>query len=235
MKELYDKELLKCGFKKCGSAYFRILEDEVLQILKFEYERVFSHYVLRIGLFSLYSNLNPAWLSSKGCIPQYDIVQYVNYRNSIITHNLDELFSVCTFTPEQQIEILLQYALPRLNNISSQLKLVQEMDYLEQKENDLDIFRIAPLLYIRNYSRAKNIVLAIRDQRFEWRTFAEKELNATKNENKKRNLLARLELDYMLDTLLNLIETGNEERIREYLNKNKDLNLKLLVSRKITH
>ena len=77
VKKLLEAAVEGHGFFQRGDAFFRVVGDGVLQLLKFEHERCFSHFSLCIGLYSMYSELEQRWFTSTGCIPQYSVMNFV--------------------------------------------------------------------------------------------------------------------------------------------------------------
>ena len=72
-KEQIDAEFMKThGFRKKGTAFFRVLASEILQVVKTEKGR--GRAEIQFGVFSLYSELLPQWLTSSGCIPRYHVL-----------------------------------------------------------------------------------------------------------------------------------------------------------------
>ena len=63
-QKLLDAAVSGRGFLRRGNAYFRIMGDGVLQLLKFEHERCFSHLSLCVGLYSMYSELEQRLFTS---------------------------------------------------------------------------------------------------------------------------------------------------------------------------
>lgn len=87
VRKLLEAATESRGFSKRGDAFFRILGDGVLQVLKFEYEPCFTHYSLNVGLFSMYSELRESWFTSSGCIPRYCVMNFVGKQNAINVKN----------------------------------------------------------------------------------------------------------------------------------------------------
>mgnify|MGYP001128985844 CR=1 FL=1 len=69
-KEQIDAEFMKThGFRKKGTAFFRVLASEILQVVKTEKGR--GRAEIQFGVFSLYSELLPQWLRLYSAIPRY--------------------------------------------------------------------------------------------------------------------------------------------------------------------
>lgn len=74
-KEQIDSEFMKThGFRKKGTAFFRVLASKILQVVKTEKGRGGAE--IQFGVFSLYSELLPQWLTSSGCIPRYHVIAF---------------------------------------------------------------------------------------------------------------------------------------------------------------
>ena len=56
-----------------GTAFFRVIGDGVLQVIKCQKERYATNYSTSLGLFSLYGQIEREWVTSFGCIPRYSI------------------------------------------------------------------------------------------------------------------------------------------------------------------
>ena len=69
------------GFVRRGSAFFRVWGDGVLQVLKFERNRVDRVHDLSVGVFSMYGRLSPEWFTSSGCIPEASIANFIDLRS----------------------------------------------------------------------------------------------------------------------------------------------------------
>lgn len=93
-QKLLDAAVSGRGFFRRGNAYFRIMGDGVLQLLKFEHERCFSHLSLCVGLYSMYSELEQRLFTSSGCIPQYSVMNFVGKSSAVNVNAGDR--SVCS-------------------------------------------------------------------------------------------------------------------------------------------
>ena len=61
------------GIKRKGNAFFRIVGDGALQEMQYHWtKRPFYQEIVKIGLFSMYGELEPQWLTRLGCIPGYN-------------------------------------------------------------------------------------------------------------------------------------------------------------------
>lgn len=105
-------------FSRRGDAFFRILGDGVLQVLKFEYEPCFTHYSLNVGLFSMYSELRESWFTSSGCIPRYCVMNFAGKQNAInVKTDENNIYTFNVISPEAQIQTLEESAFPVLDSI----------------------------------------------------------------------------------------------------------------------
>ena len=161
MEKINHANLLKealqgTGFVRRGSAFFRVWGDGVLQVLKFERERVFQVYDLSIGIFSMYGRLYPQWFTSGGCIPRGSVANFVGLRfvdgflppDSFTKSSNEQFFYEgfpvtvdpdqrlwnqdgehwkYFFTAEQQLNILMEKVLPWLNAITTQSLAAEAM------------------------------------------------------------------------------------------------------------
>ena len=92
-REQIDSEFMKThGFRKKGTAFFRVLASKILQVVKTEKGRGGAE--IQFGVFSLYSELLPQWLTSSGCIPRYHVIAFLGRR------------SVLPLDPSGRVEII---------------------------------------------------------------------------------------------------------------------------------
>lgn len=171
--------LQSAGFSCRGKAFFRVCGDSVLQVLKYSIkETPFHSEILKVGLFSMFSELEPQWLTSSGCIPLY------NYR--YLTAPRWELERPFKEAKQKTLELsedvlvfhfhlddIINYTLPFLDGISSQKTLIDGINYMEcrsylQEPRSLedglrwtDINKYSPYLYERDYDKAERIVMTL--------------------------------------------------------------------------
>ena len=150
-------ELLKPqGFKAKRNCFIRKTECGALQFVKFEYEPWLSRNDLRIGLYSLYSELNPHWLTPTGCILHYPVVALAN-------KSKDE-----TISRHTQLDVLQGLGIPWLNAMQTQRDLVVAMCEIEIRENGrimwIDSLKLAPFLFCKDYVSADHAIAAILQQ-----------------------------------------------------------------------
>ncbi len=157
------------GFTKRGKSFFRIHGDGVLQILKFEYEVHGQFHDLHVGIQSLYSRLEKNHFTSAWCIPQYSILRLVGERSALRFQEVGrrEYQFIYTSTDEQ-LDILRRKGLPWLDNITTQQKLLESIQFMDALNTDsanlLNDFKIAPLLISGEYDEAIKIFQAILNQ-----------------------------------------------------------------------
>lgn len=120
------------GFTKRGDAFFRIMGDGVLQVLKFEYEPCFTHFSLHVGLLSMYSELEQSWFTSVGCVPQYCVMNFVGGKNAIdVKVDGDGIYTFNVISPQSQIQILNEAVFCVLDKIQDQGQLIYQMTWLD--------------------------------------------------------------------------------------------------------
>ncbi len=177
---LHLRQIAKqAGFARRGTAFFRVYGNNVLQVLHYSKKtRPFFREVVLIGLFSLYADLKPQWLTASGCIPLYNC-RYLfaprweleqRYRESQ-TVTLDLMEDVLSF--HYHADDMVNCVLPFLDRINSQEKLLEGIDYLEyvQKIHKpespeaairwTDMNKFASFLYLRQYENAEKILLTL--------------------------------------------------------------------------
>lgn len=152
------------AFIKRGKAFFRVHGDGVFQTVKFEYERVFEHHQLRIGIQSMYSNLEPQHFTSGGCIPHYYVFAPTG-KHDAVNHTISEdgMMHVTIDSPDQQIAFLRTSCMSWLESITTQEILAETLYTLEPTRwNNWE--RIAPYLACQNYDGAEHVISAILHQ-----------------------------------------------------------------------
>ena len=118
-KEQIDAEFMKThGFRKKGTAFFRVLASEILQVVKTEKGRGGAE--IQFGVFSLYSELLPQWLTSSGCIPRYHVIAFLGRRSVL---SLDPSGRGEIIGMKEQLDIFYQKAVPWLDSIITQEQL----------------------------------------------------------------------------------------------------------------
>ncbi len=193
------------GFTQKGQSYFRLIGDGVLQVIKCKYERKLGGHIIYIGLFSMYSDLQPQWFTSSGCIPRYTI------DNCYYQNNMPLVFAI----PLQiQMEMLESQVIPWLDTIDTQKKLLKAILKLDPRWND--ILKIGPYLVCGEHTHAKKVIREILSQN---NFMITKEYHYVEDSNGLMFLKKEQE-DVDIGVLLEMISRGATNEINSYLNKN---------------
>lgn len=164
MRQLLEMAVVGRGFYRRGNAYFRVVGDGILQVLKFEYQRCFSYYSLSVGLFSMYSELKPQWFTSSGCIPRYCVMNFVGKSSEVIVNKNQGMYTFEVISHQAQIQTLKDSVFCVLDNTLDQEQLVHQMNKLDIARhgsiiwNDLEKF--APYLKSGDLKSAKKVLSA---------------------------------------------------------------------------
>ena len=227
-KQMLATALNNQKFKQRGAAFFRVYGDGVLQVLKFEKERTCLGLILRIGLDSMYGELEPQWFTSSGCMTRYDLVNIIGERNSVIRGEFSSGFALQAYSLETQLELLECYGIPFLNSVGNQQQLAESLCYLESSWGGSVIWndyqKFAPYLAANDLESAKKVLDAILAQH------ARADASHQKHSSKEAYLVWKKRLDaedaglYQLQTL---IYKQDVEGIQEYLQKNYSNNCRL--------
>ncbi len=239
------------GFVHRGAAFFRVWGDGVLQVLKFERERVFQVYDLSVGIFSMYGNLCPEWFTSNGCIPRGSIVSFVGLRfvegylsPKCFTKTVNEQFLYNEFpisvdlkrhkwdengehwryffTAEQQVHILIEKVIPWLNDMTTQ-SLAAEAMYEICPIPD-DALRFDAHLAAGEWIQAEQTMSAILKQHAD----AQASWERTFSKDEFAKMVARLETeDIPLKAALKMVQEKDEKAIGGYLEDNYKRNCEL--------
>jgi len=209
------------GFVRRGSAFFRIVGNEVLQVIKFQYERSLSSYSLDVGLFSLYDELQKSWFTSTGCIPRYPVVSFIGKRavDIILSNPNQPMFSA--YSPELQIQVLKETALNSLNCAQDQRTMIELINKLDKAAfgeiiwNDYQKF--SPYLAIEDYKSAEEVILSILRQSHAGKPLTMEYIGRKRYEEycERRQRDEQLLLDK-----LDLVRRANRDEIKAYLDKN---------------
>lgn len=229
-------------FKKRGRAFFRVCGDGVLQVLKYSFrQHPFHEEIIKVGLFSLYSELWPQWFTSSGCIPRYNTLylktphwEYMERFTNAPVKRENVIEGVLTF--HLDISMLEDYIFPFLDPIQDQKRLADGIIHLfrssynrKPAETDpcicwSDSFLIAPFLKSNRPEYALRVA--------EWLL----ELHASGAEQKRLTMTAEEFKQYQansnesvakLERYRTMILNGDEPVIQEYLQKNYEANCKL--------
>ena len=209
------------GFFRRGKAYFRVVGDGVLQVLKFERESTRCVPCLSVGLFSMYGELQRQWFTSNGCIPRYNIVTLENHDSPQVMPSAKECTVYGTISPDAQLDVLKKKGLPWLNSITTQVQLVSQicaLDVLRYKKviwNDLE--KYAPYLYSGDRTSAIKVIEAILEQH---RFAIERSRSYLSPEEFDRYCLQSDEEDSGIRAKKVLAENGDISAIQSYLEAN---------------
>lgn len=157
MPEINDalKELARFlkpySFIRVRKAFFRIIGDGILQVVKFEYEPRGNSYSLQFGFFSMYNHMNNSMFTSFGSIPQFDAMSLVGKKtfDNISWDLPEDLFLMMAAamklehwgkdesgrfitesvaTAQQQLDVFMAHGMELLNRIQT------DEDFLEAKK-----------------------------------------------------------------------------------------------------
>ncbi len=197
------------GFARKGQAFFRIVGDGVLQVIKCKYERSLRGDILSVGLFSMYGDLQPQWFTASGCIPRYSIT------NCFYQNNRPLVLAVPLLT---QLDMLKSQVLPWLDSIDTQKKLIRAISRLDPRWNDG--LKVGPYLACGEGNHAKKVLREILSQH----DFAR--INRSRYEAEPNGLLLKQEQeDDNLLALLELIDRDDPNEIHAYLMGNYTRNM----------
>ena len=239
------------GFVRRGSAFFRVWGDGVLQVLKFERQRIYQVHDLSIGIFSMYGRLYPEWFTSSGCIPRASIASFIDLRfvdyylppNRLTkTDNGQFLYDgfpimvdpkqwlrdeegehwKCWFTPEQQVHILKEKVLPWLNDMTSQSLAAEAMYKITPVPNDS--LRFDAHLAAGEWMEAEQTMSAILKQHAD----AQASWKRTFSQDKYEEMVARQKVrDEPLIAAYKMAKKKDNETISSYLSDNYKRNCEL--------
>lgn len=216
------------GFARKGNAFFRAKGDGVLQVLKVSKVRNFAAYELRIGLFSLYGEMEPQWFTSRGCIPRYTISIFAGKRSAFYFEEINETYHGKIISFEEQFSILNRDVLPFLNAMRTQAELadgIVSLDTMTYKKPIWnDDLKWPAYLASGNYPFAQQVIQAILDQHADALKANERTM---KPDDLKKSYAWVHEMDIPLLHMQKAIKDGNESEIKAYLQKNWERNHKL--------
>lgn len=219
-------------FIKRGQSYFRLHKGDVLQVIKFQYERCFKHYSLDVGLMSIYSASHREYYGSKSVLPRYSICCLNGQSTAIAVSSQGWLMDFNVTSPQAQLDILNKKGFDWLDNINDQGSLFEALCYLDQIAYKAivwnDIRKLAPCLFLRDYQNANMIISSILDQHLGPKSFSpppwsndDYAFYASTYPLKDSNLLL----------MHRWIQQKDEQAIQEYLIKNKTENCRHLGMR----
>ena len=202
MSKVLEMVLKNAGFVKRGSEFFRVHGDGTLQVLKCDKRNGWY-----IGLFSMYSELQPQWFTSLGCIPRYSI---------------NELADPQQLSPASQTELLVDRCLPWLEALDTHRKMLDGLFLLETSHGGeirwVDELKIAPFLLCRDYVAAEKVIFSILENHRVAR-YMNKALYPYTDDYQKY-VVRRASDDAKLLLLAEMIQQRDEQKIHMYLSEN---------------
>ena len=140
----------EAGFARKGNAFFRIVGDGVLQIVRPRYERAFRAYVIFVGLLSMYDRLTPRHFTAAGCVARYPVT------NCAACNGIPLIFA-----PDlaAQTELLRAKVIPGLDTLDTQKKLVHAISQLDPRWNDAQ--KIGPFIACGQINHARKVIKEI--------------------------------------------------------------------------
>ena len=115
-------------FTRRGNAFFRAYNG-VIEVIKFCYEPHGARYDLFVGMHSMYSEFKAQWFTSRGCIPSFSVMKFIDVYDTSIS--VPEGFQVSPpVSPDVQLAILRYHGMPWLDTITSQLRFANGWTYL---------------------------------------------------------------------------------------------------------
>lgn len=226
------------GFYKRGNAFFRKHGDGVLQVIKYRKSTYpWKQEYISIGIFSLYGELMPQWLTSAGCIPRYEPrwldpeVRKKTIEASASNHYTQDDIDVI-FNWELDLAFVERVVLPYLDSVDTQKKAVEAIMFLDAEASGAyrtpvlwnDILKFAPFLYSGDYENAEKVIQSILDQHahaFESNAkhFTPEQFAAYMERNRPG--------EESLENLKQLVKSRDVSAIEAYLRNNYENNIKL--------
>lgn len=214
MASFFRDELKKLciasGFMRKGQAFFRLIGDGVLQVIKCKYERNLRGDIISVGLFSMYGYMQPQWFTASGSIPRYSIA------NCFYQNNTPLVFAVPLQT---QLDMLSRQVLPWLDSIDTQKKLIRAISKLDPRWNDS--LKIGPYLACGEYNHAKKVIREILAQH----DFARMNKSLDIEDSNSLTFLKREHEDDDLYAMLEMISREDYCAINIYLKGNYERNM----------
>lgn len=193
--------------------YFRIVGDNILQCICYEYHPRFHESMLYFGMVSMYSSLAEDYFTPKG----FDFCIYGTraFANDIRKFN--------DLTDVQKSEIFEQIIMPRFNSVLAQDDLINAYDEFEVKEYGQVLmnnkFRIAPYLKCGEYQKASAVIDAILYQHKNALEANRRTFNLNDDEYAKQ-LKEMQKEDGRLSEISEMIKSGSFEEISDMLEYN---------------
>ena len=203
------------NFLRKGKSFYRIVGDGVLQVLKIEQDSIRHPPFFSLGLFSMYGELQKQWFTSSGSITRYPVSVF----DAIDDVNIS--FDESQYSLQHQLDILTNKGMSWLNQIDTQAKLsvcMRKLDiacYNTVIWNDLEKF--APHLHSGDTVVAIKIIDAILAQ------YRNTEVTNSNDVIDDECQYAALKLepeDIELHQKKILVQSGDMDKIKEYLNRN---------------
>lgn len=204
----FDKLKKICGafgFNQRGEAFFRLIGDGVLQVIKCKHQRNLGGEIISIGLFSMYGYLQPQWFTASACITRYNITSCY-YQN-----NMPLVFAVPIQT---QLDMLSSQVLPWLDSIDTQKKLISAITKLDNRWNDR--LKIGPYLACGELNHAKKVARELLTQ-YDFGRTGRIQYHEDPN---GLLILKREQGGNDPQALLEMIDRGDPEEINAYLKEN---------------
>lgn len=146
------------SFVKRGKAYFRVHGDGVLQTIMFQYERVMTHFELKVGLQSMYAEQPKLHFTSSGCIPQYYVFIPLGLDNAVHMIEINNWVDFLVDPPEIQVDQLEKQTIKILDSIDNQQKLADAL--WKYSPSWVDMEKLAPFLATNQLEKAEKVVNA---------------------------------------------------------------------------
>ena len=161
--------LMQCQYNKNGSTYYKVQGDGVIVVIRFEYERVFRGKILKLGLHSMFTAFHTGEKSPRTLVTDFPISAYTGRRLVelvlVPSQTSDTIIGMHCPDECEQIDILREKALPRIERIRTQNELVKEIINLERVEYRIELTnifgKVAPYLVQRKYAEARQVLHAI--------------------------------------------------------------------------
>lgn len=226
----FKDSCLANGFTRRGKAFFRIVGEGVLQVLKYDYEPRPPHHDLNFGLFSMYGELQERWFTSGGSISRYTVVNLIGQADAEKPEMIDENgyyvpIHERLISPEEQLEVLTHEGFEKLNRIATQKQLAEAMCQLDIVKGSRikwnDDLKFDPYLYCGDFEKAALVIQAILNQH----SFALERAREYESAKEFEESLAWVQkMDQPLLEILRMIQDNDQDALRERLRNNFERN-----------
>ena len=203
--ELFKSMCTSSNFTQKGKTFFRLIGDGVLQVIKCKYQRNLGGDLISVGLFSMYSSLEPQWFTASGSIQRYSIM------NCFYQNDMPVVFAVPIHV---QLDMLSGGVLPWLNTIDTQKKLIRAITSMDRRWND--VLKIGPYLACGEFNHAKKVAREILAQH----DFARVNRLHYREEANGLLFLDRKQEEEELLRVLEMIDRGDSTEIDSYIRAN---------------